>query len=381
MKLLDKLVLRELRSVFGFSLAMFFVLVFAGGPLLKASTYLAQGVSPGVVLKLLGLSIPWVVGLTIPIGTLLAMLITYGRLSSDSEVVALYSGGVPIARIIAPAIAVGLCISVLGYLINDHIETAANRQVDKLQNHLLHEPGQTTHSIDWEERKHGVLVAVVHVEKGFDIHTQTMRQVLITLYHGKGAAPVAVIYADTAKWQGGTRWQLANVDIMQPGKSSFTHFDTFDSTRLDSSLVVSALLAGRMRSAVLSKTPDEVAFLGSDVATFDFSALYRQIVHLKESGLGETMQVRDAEVQLWSKLAWPLASLVFAMTGAVLGMRTHNKSKNTGWLLAVGILFSYHVLYMVMQSVAASGYWPAAPAVFLPDLLFGLGAIYLIWIG
>lgn len=381
MKLVDKLVFKELRSVFGFSLAMFFVLVFAGGPLLKASTYLAQGVAPPVVLRLLGLSIPWVVGLTIPIGTLLAMLITYGRLASDSEIVALYSGGIPLTRIVAPAIAIGLCISVIGYLINDNVETAANRQVDKLQNHLLHQPGQTTNSIDWEERQHGVLVAVVHVEKGFDIQTQTMRQVLITLYHGNAAAPVAIIYADTAKWLGGTRWQLANVDVMRPGKASLSHFDTFDSTHLDSSVIVSALLAGRMRSAALSKTPDEVAFLGSDVSTFDFSALYRQIVHLKASGMGETMQVRDAEVQLWSKFAWPFASLVFAMIGAVLGMRTHNKSKNTGWLLAVGILFSYHVLYMVMQSVAASGYWPAAPAVFFPDLLFGLGAIYLIWRG
>ncbi len=53
MKLLDKLVLKDLIPMFGVGIGMFSSLWFAGGPILEASKYLSQGFAVMIVLHLL----------------------------------------------------------------------------------------------------------------------------------------------------------------------------------------------------------------------------------------------------------------------------------------------------------------------------------------
>ena len=79
------------------------MLLVAGNLLFKiADLVIQRGVSLGVVVRLFLYYLPGVVVLTIPMGSLLAALLGFGRLSANVEIVALKAAGVAFLRIVSP---------------------------------------------------------------------------------------------------------------------------------------------------------------------------------------------------------------------------------------------------------------------------------------
>jgi len=90
--------------------------------------------------------------------------------------------------------------------------------------------------------------------------------------------------------------------------------------------------------------------------------------------------IRDAELGLWSKIAFPISSLVFTLIGAPLGLQKQRRgSRTTGWWLSILIIFAYYVLYMGMSSLARGGGCSPVLAAFLPDIVGACVGIYLTW--
>ena len=89
MRILDRYVLREILPPFLLSLLILtFVLTLP--PVMKQLEQLvAKGVSWDVAVRIIATLIPQAMGLTIPMATLLGILIGLGRLSGDREAVAL----------------------------------------------------------------------------------------------------------------------------------------------------------------------------------------------------------------------------------------------------------------------------------------------------
>src|SRR5438270_11515973 len=114
MKLLDRYVARELFGPFVFGVGAFTLIFLSGQYLFKLTTMLAQGASLLDVAELLALHMVPLAILTFPMATLLATLLSFGRLSGDMEVVALMAGGVSFARVALPAVPMGLRVSAFG---------------------------------------------------------------------------------------------------------------------------------------------------------------------------------------------------------------------------------------------------------------------------
>lgn len=360
MKLLDRLVLKDLLPMFALGVLMFSALWFAADPVLQASKYLAQGVPLPIVMRLVTLSVPQILALTFPMGMLLAVLLGFGRLSAESEAVALFAGGIPFLRIAAPAAVLGLLASGMGYWINDRVASGANRELIFLREKYVKDLPESSRPFDLPPvRKDGRLQMTVHIERGFDLADKSMRQVTITLYDARGDKPVKILHAARARWAGGTSWQLRDVDINNLGETGgWNHLKA-------------------VQSYPLAKTPEDVDFLRRPPETLNFAQLRQQIVRLKAGG--NVADVRNAEVNLWSKISLPFAALVFAVIGSPLGLRPQRTSKYTGWILSIGIIFTYYVLFTALSSIARGGGLSPLLAVWLPNLLgITIGAV-LIW--
>ena len=222
MKLLDKLVLKDILPMFFIGTAMFFSLWFAAGPVLLAVKLLGQGFSPLIILKVIGWNIPPALAWTFPIGMLLAVLIGFGRLSADSEAVALFAGGIPFVRIAMPAFVLAIVVSFGGFIVNDQLASLANKRLAEIMNNLPDNLGNTTHSFTLEDHyKNGALRTLVHVEKGYNFATRELRQVTITAYGLDGKHPTGIIYADRAKWRYGKSWRLFDGEFYALGDSPF----------------------------------------------------------------------------------------------------------------------------------------------------------------
>jgi lipopolysaccharide export system permease protein len=87
---------------------------------------LNRGVPVGVVLQLFLLSLGYIVALSVPCAVLVAVLMTFGRLSQDHETIALRASGVNMGRILmGPLVAAGVLAGILVYF-NDRILPETN---------------------------------------------------------------------------------------------------------------------------------------------------------------------------------------------------------------------------------------------------------------
>jgi len=102
MKIIDRYVIRQMLPPILLGLLVFtFVLII---PQIKehAESFIAKGVSPGLVLTAMLLLVPQALALTIPMSLLLGLLIAFTRLSADREFVAMQACGMSLARLLRP---------------------------------------------------------------------------------------------------------------------------------------------------------------------------------------------------------------------------------------------------------------------------------------
>jgi lipopolysaccharide export system permease protein len=114
-----KYVLTESFFSFFISFLFFFFIFFVNQLLLMAQDILSKQVPFGQVALLVLFSLPSVVALSAPFASLVGTLMTVGRLSSDNEILVLLSSGLSFKNLFAPAITVGIIISVFSFIAND----------------------------------------------------------------------------------------------------------------------------------------------------------------------------------------------------------------------------------------------------------------------
>ncbi len=133
MKLIDKVVLKDLIGPFINGMFMFILLVFTAGFLFQATTLLVQGVPLVMVLKFILYVLPSIVTQTFPMAMLLAALMAFGRLSSDREAVAIFAAGISFPRMARPVILMGVVVSGMAFAWNELVVPPASTAAAKLK--------------------------------------------------------------------------------------------------------------------------------------------------------------------------------------------------------------------------------------------------------
>lgn len=76
----------------------------------------------GVIGRLLAFQLPYFLHLSLPVAVVFAVLLATGRLAKDSELKAVYAGGVPPLYLLTPLLLFGLVVSLLATLNNGFLE-------------------------------------------------------------------------------------------------------------------------------------------------------------------------------------------------------------------------------------------------------------------
>ncbi len=108
MKILNRYILREHIPPFIFSvLIITFILILEIIPRI-VELVIDKDISFWIVMELIGLNLAWMIALSVPMGVLVATLLTFGRMTSDSEIIAIKSSGVNLLRILTPLLIAAL---------------------------------------------------------------------------------------------------------------------------------------------------------------------------------------------------------------------------------------------------------------------------------
>ncbi len=360
MRLIDKLIYHELFVWIGSSIALFLVMLFGAGYLAKTMDLIVQGVPVFTVLMIAIYALPALFTQTLPMAMLLSSLQAFGRLSGDSENIAIAASGISFYRVCQPVVVVGLSVSVIAFIWNDTVVPPAARAYwSTLQSATKHiqATDQPLHYII--ENSHGV-DEVVNIQGGYDARTQSLRNVTIIKFseNPKTYGRVwMVLHAQRAiaRDPKGLNWDYINAKIvwLLPYKRDVMYAQKLSTSTLPKGVRVGKTFRGVMQAEV------------TDNNQKSFGELRREIIAERSQG----MDPLGDEVDLYQKLSLPLASLIFGVVGAPLGIRPQRGSRAVGFGIALLIIFLYWVIYHAAYYVGKSGGIPPMAAAFLPDLL------------
>jgi lipopolysaccharide export system permease protein len=312
---------------------------------------LIHGVSLLVVMQMMGFICISFLPALLPMALLFSVLMTYGRLSQDSEIIALKASGYSMWWIFSPAIALGLMISILSAETSFHLAPWGNRQFEILISHLEQSKAGTT--IREGTFSEGFFDLVVYA-KEVDPKNGLLQKIFI-YDERSGDVPLTVIARQGKILQGanldGRTASLRLIDgaIHRQGEShtkiKFTSFDVrlFDQTK----------------EQLRAKTPPSLTI--EEVSE-----------QLKEPTLSKDDR-RDLEVEYHKRWAISIVCIVFAALGVALGTTANSRQqKNSGLILSLLVVVFYWGIYVTAESAARAGQLPVIVAIWIPNLLFAL---------
>lgn len=363
MKKIDRLIIGEIFGPWVFGVAIFTVLIMAGSFLFTFTRFLSLGIPLLLVIKLTALLLPGILAKTFSMAMLLGTLLAFGRLSGDSEIVALRAGGVSVVRIMAPVAAFGLMVSLLTYAFTDYVVPGASYQASAMR--------QTVEkSIDTSQKRptsrpiseKGKLAGYV-VAEDYSLADGTLTNAKILKLSPDGQVE-SVLEVPKLMFDTLDKWQIY-------GRSRLHFLNAGNRITVD--VADGIWPEGTVRPTESPK--DMSAGTEQDLDTRSS----HEIRHILETTADMDKATRiNWEFGYWNKFSLPLAALIFGLVGAPLGIRNHRAGTATGFWLSVIIIFGYMLVTNALSIMAQGGAIPAWLASFGPVLVGGIVAVELI---
>jgi lipopolysaccharide export system permease protein len=318
------------------------------------------GVPWSMAFTILGLHLPEIIVLTIPIGVLLGTLLVFNRLSGDSEIIALRTSGVSFYRIMVAPLVFGILTSFVSFGINEFIVPPANRLSKKLEFLAMYKselPGGTANFTYMERGKDLTLDRIFYV--GF-YDGRTIKDVTILDFTRDKL--VQIICAKQGIWERGT-WILSQGrEYAVSGDSDITRILQFKT------LVIPGIHNAQKALESSNVTPKEMNMV----------ELGNYVDILKQSN----SITNDLLVRLYQKITQPLACLIVALAGAPLGLLARRSRTNIGLIYSAAVVFLYYVLQSSSGALGEAGRISPMMAAWMPNLVIGvLGVIILYFKG
>jgi lipopolysaccharide export system permease protein len=355
-KIIDRYVAREVLAPFGLGvLLLTFALVTAR--LLKLTEMVVNhGVTLGVVASLIAFIMPAFLELTFPMAVLLGVLMGFGRMSGDRELIAARACGISLYRLAMPVIGVALAVYALSSWLAFSVRPWANRHIEE----RLFDVTQTTSGAGLKEK-------VFNRDfPGLVVYVDTVSPVDGTL-HG-------VMISD-ARNPAQQNTIIARRGIMIPDEAS----KSITLRLFDGSLF--GVEAGRNSSHVtsfrtydLSVHPEEGLGMGRQSPDeMTYSQLRQTIGAARSAGQPDY----EAETELASKYTVPFTTLLFALIGVPLGLKPARGGQSERFGLAIALFFLYYSLMRAGEALAERAKLDAFVAMSIPDLIFAVLALWL----
>ncbi|HWR44316.1 LptF/LptG family permease [Sporomusa sp.] len=358
MRILDKYILKELLGPFFFGIAAFSSVFIGTSTLFRIAQYVTKyGASIPTVIKLFLYSLPGIIVLTFPMSMLLAALLSFGRLSGSSEVTAMKSGGLSFYRLAVPVMITAFVVSLAAIVLNEEVVPAANAGYSNIVRYEIEKntrPKSQEHIIV-KDVKAGQIERLTYAQN-FMADTNTMSKVSVQEF--EAGRMVRIENAESAVWAA-DRWIMYNGTI----------------TDLATDGRVSRTLKFTEQVMPIDKKPTDISREQKKPDEMSMKELKQTIEVLKK----EYAKTSNYEVELYQRVAIPMASFVFALIGTPLGLSPNRSSSSIGLGLSIIIIFMYYAVLTVSTALGQGGAIAPLAAAWIPNIVGTLAGIYLIY--
>jgi Predicted permeases len=363
LSVMDRYIIAELLPPFLFGVGAFSSVAFAIGTLFDLMRKITEsGLPMTIATQVMLLQLPQFIAYAFPMSMLLAALMAYSRLSSDSELIALRACGVSVYRLVVPAVVLSLVVTAMTFVLSEFVVPAANYQASMTLEKALNEEKPTfqENNIFYPEygdikqpdgTKSKGLKRLFYADK-FD--GQRMKRLTILDWSQQGLNQI--VTADSAVWNPmESTWDFFNgtIYVVSPD-ASYRNILRFENQQLK-----------------LPRAPLDLASKDRDSAQMNIAQIKERMEIVRVGG--DTKKIRRYELRIQQKLAFPFACMVLGVVGAALGTRPQRTGRATSFGICVVVIFVYYSLIVATEALGLSGIISPFMGGWLPDL-FGFAA-------
>ncbi len=323
-----------------------------------------------MLVALLWYQTPQALTYILPVAILIGVLGTVGGLTRSSELMVMRACGISLYRVATPMIVLALAGSMILFVLDDRVIGESTRKAEALNagirkidpprfniatpNWLVGEDGRMYHYQAFE----GPTALNGHRPTLYGVSMYETADDPFRLTRHTYAA--RAVYAAPA-WQVRDGWTQSFRSV---GPSA------------DSSQRTVAIDREDFHEKSVPMPPAEYFRRAQvDSSRMNFGQLREYVRRLGSSGVN----VAEQEVQLHRKLAFPAVALVLTLLAIPFGVTTGKKGALYGIGLAMVLAGAYFLLSTLFLAAGAAGVLPAPLAAWSVNLLFAIGALYLVF--
>lgn len=353
-RIINRYLMREIIGIFFLALTIFTLVLLMGRMVKLMEMVVANGVPLAEVIRLIILLLPSFLVLTIPMALLLAVLLAFGRLSSDNEIIVLKASGISLGSLLPPVLLAAAGAALLTLFISVvavpwgntgfkqmTVEVARKYAASAIRERIFRDdlPGIVLYVDQFDEARRVMQKVMIHDSR------DTGRPLTIFAQSG-------LVTSDDEK--GVLRILLKNGSI---------HARQKDDYRLIS-FKEYLLTAESGKGTPLIRTELDMGI----------SELYRG----SSSPYLFPQARRKMATELHSRFAFPAATFVFAILALPLGLSNRRSGKGAGFTISIFILLIYYIALTFLRTLAEKGGMAPSLAIWLPNLVFLIAGLLLL---
>jgi len=361
-RILDGYVIREFINIFVLVLAGFvmLMLLFTGFelvgdiirnriPLTTVGAYLAY-LTPSMLYSIA------------PLAVLIAVLVTFGVLNRNSEIIAMKATGISLYRLVIPIVSISAILAVSLFLFDEFYLPQANRRQEALRGTIKGRPPQTFLHPEQKwifgQQEPGEPGRIFYYQF-FDPDRDEFANLSVFEFDPHTFALSRRVFAARVFWDPDKdSWQFQNGWERKLSGANVIQYREFINTNFPE----------------IREEPGYFKKESLQSQEMNFGQLDGYIRDLRQSGF-DTMRLR---VALWHKLAYPLVAIVMAVLAIPFALSMGRRGSLTGIAVAIAVALAYWVIDGLFGAMGNVNYLPAPLAAWSSDVLFGLAGGYLL---
>ena len=370
MKLLDRYVSRQVFVSSAFGVGVLSVVLVLGRVFKDLLELLVNHNAPlDLILTFISYIVPFSLTFTIPWGFLTAVLLVFGKMSAENELIALRSSGVSIPRICASVFVMSLFFVGICLWINVDVAPRANLKMkDALVRIATNNPLAMFSSDKVINEFPGRKIYVEHNDG------PELRNILVYEMNDE-SFPMRVIFA------------RRGVLTTDPGHSQLllNLFDAqYEARSEDEPMNLMKISLGNTAKETtfpisLQELYDK-AKKKKGLGTMTVTELQQSLRQKQANAVSKADQKQQAselsaaKTEVSKRFSFSLASFAFALIGVPLAITAHRKETSAGFLISLVVAFVYFIFILIADAVKENPKAHPELLIWLPNVLFiGLG--------
>ena len=357
MRILRNYILKECLQPFTLSITVLTSVFLLGYLPQLANKVINNGVSLAAMSQIFLYYIPILLGYTLPIAWLITVILTFGHMSAENEILAMRASGIHLLRLLTPLVVIGIILCMVVFLLNDRIipqaydaQTRILQETGTQDPSAMLEPGSFINAFDkyiiFIYRMEGDILYGIRIyqpapnkptrtiiaEEGEFVHVPGRDQLMLKLLNGTSDEP----------------------DLRNPNNIYKLNFQQ--------SFIRMNLAKKNTKAEKKSKA-------------MTLQELSNKIANLRKLSIDPSPLLAEYH----RRMAWSLSPLLFILLGFPFAAITHRRAQSANLLYALLFAAPYYILSLACQGMAAQNVLNPILLMWAPNGLALLVAIFFNW--